>query len=193
MTAEEGSHMQVYRDLVSRIGQGDADAESALYVRFRERLLFFAKRKVYQTAGSVSVEMAEDVCQDAWIAVLDNLRKRKLKDPEKLSSYIYRIFSNKVVDAAAKLASDDSVSLSEERIANPVIAKEIEVSPEIKKSLRRTWAQLGIRDKRILYLRYVHLWSYPQVAAVLGVSEENCRKVLQRAKDRFRKRFKKSG
>ena len=193
MTAEAGKHSLPYRDLVLRIGQGDASAESALYTGFREKLLFFARRKLYQIAGSASVELSEDVCQDAWIAVLDNLRKRNLKDPEKLSSYIYQIFSNKVVDAAAKLASDDSVSLSEERVANPVPAKEVEVSPEIKKSFRRTWAQLGIRDKRILYLRYVHLWSYAQIAAVLGVNEESCRKVLQRAKDRFRKRFKKSG
>ena len=179
-----------FADLALRIGRGDKNAESKLYTALRDRLLYFVRRKLFQASSSASRESVEDICQDAWIAVLENLRNRKLQDPQKLSSYIYQIFSNKVIDEATRLSQENTVSISEGHMAYPIPAADAKISLGLRQAFTETWELLRPRDKRVLYLRYVHLWSHGRIASVLGTSEENCRKCLQRAKQRFRKKAK---
>ncbi|MCK4792938.1 MAG: sigma-70 family RNA polymerase sigma factor [Desulfobacteraceae bacterium] len=178
-------------DLVQRIKSGDRSAETILYEKFKARLLYFVNKKLYQYTGSMGAETSEDICQDAWIAVLENIRKGYLDKPEKLPSYIYQVFSNKVIDAAKRMQNEKPIRISENQMACPAPEGKQEMEPTQMKRFTKVWRRLRSRERRILHLRYIHFWSHSQIAQMIGMSEENCRKTLQRAKERFRREFEK--
>ena len=186
---DQNPHTKESVDLVQRIKTGDRSAETILYDKFKDRLLYFVSRKFFQCSVSESAATVEDVCQDAWLAVLENLRKGYLEEPEKLPSYIYQVFSNKVIDAVKKIQGEKSIRISEDQLTYPIPEGEQEIRPAQKEKFAKAWKRLTRRERRILYLRYFHSWSHNQIAELVGISEPSCRKALQRAKEHFRKKY----
>ncbi len=178
-------------ELVSKIKGRDKDAETRLYKKYKDRLRYFTRRKIVQITGTPDAELAEDVCQDAWVAVLENLRGGYLEKPEKLPSYIYQILSNKAIDSIKIRQREKSLDDLEKSGIHPLAPHDSQIPPKHKERFARVWRELRPKEKRILYLKYIHAWGHNQIAQILGISEENSRKLLQRAKARVRKKFQK--
>ena len=70
--------------LVARIRAGDADAEAELYRRYCESVRTMLR---YRTRKA---EIAEELCNDAFIILLKKLRRDGLEEPEKLSAFVHR-------------------------------------------------------------------------------------------------------
>ena len=105
-------------DLTNRIRSGERSAESTLFEKYSSRVAFFVGRRLRQYGKRTGAISSDDICQDAWVAVLENLRKGYLKDSEKLSAYIYKIFSNKVINAVKMAQDQATVPLSEDQQAS---------------------------------------------------------------------------
>jgi RNA polymerase sigma factor (sigma-70 family) len=176
-------------DLADRIRSGDRSAETALVEKYGPRVAFFVSRKLRQSGKGIGAISSDDICQEAWIAVLENLRKGYLKDSDKLSAYIYKIFSNKVINAVNSAQDQATVPLTENQPGSASEDQEERVKSPQEKKFSRVWKKLTTKERRILYLRYIHLWPHNQIAELLGISEQSCRKALQRAKEHFRKEF----
>jgi RNA polymerase sigma factor (sigma-70 family) len=176
-------------ELVNRIKGGDKDAETLLYEKYRNRFFYYTKRKMFLTAGMVDVALVQDICQDAWVAVLENLRGGELEKPEKLVSYIYQIFSNKIIDSIKISQREKSLKDLERSNVRPLLIDDSQITSGHKEAFTKVWRELKSKEKRILYLKFIQGWTHTQVSQILGISEENSRKILQRAKERMRKKL----
>lgn len=176
-------------ELVKRIKGGDKDAETFLYEKYRDKFFYYTKRKMFLTAGMVDASLAQDICQDAWVAILENLRGGELEKPEKLLSYIYQIFSNKVIDSIKACQKEKSLDDLEKSNVHPLLLEESQITTKHKELFTKVCKELKPKEKRILYLRHIQGWSHSQIATILDISEESSRKMLQRAKERLRKKL----
>lgn len=176
-------------ELVNRIKGGDKDAETLLYEKYRNKFFYYTKRKLFLTAGIADAALVQDICQDAWVAVLENLRSGELEKPERLLSYIYQIFSNKVIDSIKVSQREKPLDDLEKSNVHPLLINQSQITPEHKEIFTKMWRQLKSKEKRILYLKFIQGWTHAQVSQILGISEENSRKTLQRARERIRKKL----
>jgi RNA polymerase sigma factor (sigma-70 family) len=176
-------------ELVKRIKGDDKDAETILYEKYRDKFFYYTKRKMFLTAGMVDVALAQDICQDAWIAILENLRGGELEKPEKLLSYIYQIFSNKVIDSIKVRQKEKPLDDLEKSNVHPLLIDDPQITAKQKQTFTKVWRGLKPKEKKILYLKHILGWSHSRIAMILDISEESSRKMLQRAKERVRKKL----
>src|SRR4249920_3797153 len=69
-------------ELVLQIGAGDREAESALFHRMAPRIRLYGLRHLRNESA------AEDLTQLVMITALEALRAGRLRDPEKLASFV---------------------------------------------------------------------------------------------------------
>ena len=91
--------------LVARYQSGDTAVFSDLYERYIDKIYKFVYLKTYNT------ELAEDICQEVFIKVLDKLPNFKIDKTSSFKSWLYTIAYNKVVDTYRK--DKKSVSLDD--------------------------------------------------------------------------------
>jgi RNA polymerase sigma-70 factor (ECF subfamily) len=83
--------------LVLRCQGGDGEALNALVSRWHPRLLRFAARLTNDANAG------RDVAQDAWMAILQGLRR--LEDPARFRVWAYRVMRNKCADWTRRRAT----------------------------------------------------------------------------------------
>ena len=69
-------------DLVRQIGQGEREAEAELFRRMAPRIRLYGLRHLRD------VHAAEDLAQQVLITTLEALRAGRLREPEKLASFV---------------------------------------------------------------------------------------------------------
>src|SRR5262250_1161183 len=69
-------------DLVRQVGAGDRNAEAELFRRMAPRIRLYGLRHLRDAHAS------EDLAQQVLITTLEALRARKLREPEKLASFV---------------------------------------------------------------------------------------------------------
>src|SRR6188768_462937 len=79
-------------ELVLQIGAGDREAESALFRRMAPRVRLYGLRHLRNEAA------AEDLTQLVMITALEALRAGRLRDPEKLASFVLGTCRMSVLD-----------------------------------------------------------------------------------------------
>src|SRR5215813_13583861 len=69
-------------DLVRRIGSGEREAEAELFRRMAPRIRLYGLRHLRD------VHASEDLTQNVLITIIEALRKSRLREPEKLASFV---------------------------------------------------------------------------------------------------------
>ena len=69
-------------DLVLRIGTGDREAEAELFRRMAPRIRLYGLRHLRDVTAS------EDLTQNVLITTIEALRQNRLREPEKLASFV---------------------------------------------------------------------------------------------------------
>jgi len=153
--------------LVERLRAGDAAAGEALCKRYAQPLMRYLQR----VAGDA---MAEELHQQTWLSVLDNLQKF---DPTTgaavgggFKAWLFRIATNK--------ANDHWRSRGRERAAREglKLVTEHELPPaghrlegtEQEQKLRRAIEQLPEAQRQVLMLRYYSNMKFVDIAHMLG-------------------------
>ena len=174
-----GNFMQDEK-VVARIHMGDSEAEDYLSAKFTKRILFIARRKL------PSIEDAEDIRQETLLAVLNAARQGKINNPERLSSFIYQICSNKIYDFFK--SSPKYTSIDDQKDLEICTPAPINNWPSLEESdmLRAKWKKLKLLDRRILYLKYIRKMKYEDIAQNLNLSIQTLKKRAQRAKEKMR-------
>lgn len=168
-------------ELVARVGSGDAEA-FALLMRRHARRLFRCVRLVVRDDAE-----AEDACQEAWLRAYRHLGD--LQDPTMFGRWLVRIAMRRALarsqDARAVVsldeldhapANDDGLEsrCDDRRLARRVAGAIDELLP-------------SYRD--VLVMRDVESMTTPEVAALLGVTQQNVRVRLHRARASLRRRL----
>lgn len=162
----------------------DIDYFLCIYERYENRLL-----RYIQHITTVSREQAEDILQDAFIKIWQNLRGF---DPQlKLQSWIYRIVHNETISYWRKSKSFNKnikVKLDERILQeSPIIDSFFEDLEEKKKQLHDILELLPISYKTVLLLKYIEGMSYQEISDVLKIPEGTVATRINRAKKRFSK------
>lgn len=162
----------------------DIDYFLCIYERYENRLL-----RYIQHITKVSPEQAEDILQDAFIKIWQNLRGF---DPRlKLQSWIYRIVHNETISYWRKAHSNNSIKkvkfdekiLQERPIANSFF----EDLEEKEKQLNDIMKLLPVSYRTVLLLKYIEGMSYQEISDVLKIPEGTVATRINRAKKRFSK------
>ncbi len=171
------------RLLVQQIRQGDTRAWNGLIARYEGRLLAFVDRRLRDRAAS------EDVVQETFVGFLNSLPN--FDETRELQTYLFTIASHKLTDhlrrvgrhplhTASEGAGDVLQNQFDQHSAASSLArsqerKELE-SEAVGRCLRqmiRQWRERGdyVRLK-VIELLLVKGWANRDVAAYLGISEQ---------------------
>ena len=151
----------------------------------------------------VSPAQAEEIAQEAWIAVLKGAERFQRRSSFK--TWLFRVVINRALTEAAKEArvqsDEDAEKLLEawhfypenhERAGNwlvrprPWNPEERVLSNETVTSIETAIASLPALQQRVVTLRDVQGWNSHEVCELLGISEANQRVLLHRARIKLR-------
>jgi RNA polymerase sigma factor (sigma-70 family) len=148
-----------------------------LYQRHAPRLLLYVYRHV------PSLEDAEDLLLEVFIAALENPHLNKLSEQEQLA-WLWRVAHNKFVDFYRRSTRRPSLSLEnmqqelyDEKDCTP---EAIALKSEEHTSLRLQLASLSAIQQQVLHLRFAENLHCPEIAKRLNKSDGAIRTMLSR-------------
>ncbi len=158
-------------ELVALFIEGDENSLHTLIDRHKNKIYSYIMMLVKQQ------ELAEDIFQDTFIKVIDNLKKRKYIENGKFSSWVMRISHNLVIDHFRKkkhireISNDafeydilNSTEHSESTVEDNIIYEQI--LSEVKKLVE----YLPDNQKEVVRLRHFKGLSFKEIAEETGVS-----------------------
>ena len=150
--------------LVIALIDGNEAAFCKLYALYKDRLIYFAMKFIK------SRDIAEDVFQDAFIAIWQN---RHFLNPElPFSSYIYTIIKNRILNLLSDLDKDQR--LKDYLISNAIdYTNETEndiIDTELNKLLEKALLSLTPQQKRVFEMSRKDMKSHKEIANELQIS-----------------------
>jgi RNA polymerase sigma-70 factor (ECF subfamily) len=148
---------------MARVAAGDLAALGALFERYRQPLFRFLYRILQHTAWT------EDLLQEAFLRVYDQRRRYAAGKP--FSTWLYTIAHHLAIDALRRekrcLPHDDLHALATptEDFAQTALAS----------AVRAAVARLPEDQRVVVILREYEGFSYKEIAAVVGCTEEAAR------------------
>jgi RNA polymerase sigma-70 factor (ECF subfamily) len=161
-------------DLVRRIGSGhEREAEGELYRRMAPRVRLYGLRHLRDG------QAADDLVQQVLITTLEALRAGRLREPEKLASFVLGTCRMTVLDLRRGAHRREQLL---ERFGGdllvPAPPSESHVDHE---RLGRCMEALKERDRTVVVMTFYDERSGADVAGFLGLSEANVRVIRHRA------------
>ena len=174
------------RDLVLAYQAGDDEAFAELVREYRPQLLGHARRKLG------CPEAAEDAVQEALVRALRAMPR--FNGNYLVGPWLHRILSNVCSDEGNRLRREGEKTerfASNDRALNPPSSIEDELGLDLDDSeLADAVDNLSEQYREALMLRFVEELSYEEVAVKAGVSEENARARVSRARNAVRAALK---
>jgi RNA polymerase sigma-70 factor (ECF subfamily) len=176
--------------LVERLRTGDESAFVALVRRYQARLA----RLALATVGNRAV--AEEVCQDTWLAVVRGVDR--FQGRSSFKTWLFHILLNRAHTAVGKeLRAGRPEQDVEERFdasgawASPPVpwserADDRIVAEQVAPRVRTLLAELPDSQRQVVALRDVEGLSAGDVASLLGLTAGNQRVLLHRGRSRLR-------
>ena len=123
---------------------------------------------------------SEDAVQEAFVRLFKNAHSIKDAESPETRRFALVITENCAIDIYRKRKRLNEVELDEDY--SPA-ANEYEY--ECSNRLAEAILKLPPRYRNVLFLKYVHMLDYADIAKCLDVSEVNVRKLIQRAKEKL--------
>ena len=161
-----------------------------LIKRYEEKLLNYVLR-----ITNVSHEEAEDILQDVFIKVYENLRD--FDTDLKFSSWIYRITHNQVISNFRKNKARPQVAIFDlEEDVLKRLASDLDLISEmdarlLKKNINQVLARLGSQYREILVLKYLEEKDYREISDIIKKPMGTVASLINRAKKEFRQELEK--
>ena len=166
-------------ELVVRIGSGsDSEAEAELFRRMAPRVRLYGLRHLR------SADAAEDLMQQVMITTLQALRAGRLREPEKLASFVLGTCRMTVLDLRRGAQRQERL-LRQFPADLPAAAPSPEPQLDHER-LARCVEGLKERERSVVLMSFYDEQTGADVAGFLGVSEANVRVIRHRAIHRLR-------
>lgn len=161
-----------------------------LYEAYRKKMLFTAYGILHNRQD------AENIVQDSFIALIENLEKIDKISCHKTWNYIVTIVKNKSFNLLKQkkkvLPSDMNEELEKADGEQKNLGEQAE-EQELTEVLAELIRELPFPYKEVLYLQYVNGMDGQAIAELLGKSHENIRQISLRAKSKLKKRLEARG
>jgi RNA polymerase sigma factor (sigma-70 family) len=158
--------------LAARVAQGEGTAEEELARLFHRRVFVMMLARVREA------DTARDLTQDVLMAVVLALRKRQLREGEKLAAFVYGIGRN-VANGFFRSRPPDSVPLCPEHATTGT--EDVLDGLHRTSLLSRLLGHLDPADRQILELTLTEGLKSGEIARRLGLSAEVVRARKSRA------------
>ncbi|HUT30621.1 MAG TPA: sigma-70 family RNA polymerase sigma factor [Sedimentisphaerales bacterium] len=165
------SNRLIEQVLVLRCQIGDRSALVELIERYQAPLRYFVARLIEDP------EMAEDILQDTWLAVIRKIHT--LRQFDTFSTWLYRIARNSVYK---ELRKKKHLCLLAEDVAAPGDNEEPVFSPEDAARVHVCLERLRPEHKEVLMLRFLEQMLYEQISQVIGCKVGTVRSRIHYAK-----------
>jgi RNA polymerase sigma-70 factor, ECF subfamily len=180
--------------LVARIRGGDAQAEAEVLSRFAFGVRVILRRHARGAAIDV-----DDLAQDVLTAVLEQLRKGGLREAAALPAYIrtsamHRLHAEQRASQATQ-RSHERVEAEDPRLvaSDRGPADELDAARK-SRQIRELLAEMPVaRDREVLTRFYLQEQDCAQICAELEIDPEHFRRVIHRARSRFREILNRAG
>jgi RNA polymerase sigma-70 factor (ECF subfamily) len=161
-------------ELVRQIGSGSArEAEAELFRRMAPRIRLYGLRHLRNEHA------AQDLTQQVLIATLEALRAGRLREPEKLASFVLGTCRMRVLDLRRGAQRRERLL---EQFGADLLAPVQPATPVLDhEQLARCVQNLRERERATVVMTFYDERTGADVASFLGVSEANVRVIRHRA------------
>ena len=160
--------------LVLRYRRGDDEAFREL-VTIWEKPLFYYIRRLVKTE-----EDAWDVLQETWIRIIRGIGK--LKNPESLPSWLYRIARNTAFNYTRENHKLETLSDEDMNLVGMEQETDQGFSSTDANAIHRGLQQLPLAQREVLTLFFLEEFSLKEISAITGVSTGTVKSRLYYAK-----------
>jgi len=167
--------------LVLKCQRRDEKAFREIVNRWEPRLYYYLRR-IVENENDVW-----DILQETWLAVFQNIRK--LQEPLKFSTWLYKIGHNKAVNLLRK--ENRYIQMKEEQAKdyrendNSVI--DVKERAEV---VHKMLDKLKLDHREVLTLYFLEGFSISEMAQIIGISEGTAKSRLYYAKHRLHEALK---
>nr|WP_252729263.1 sigma-70 family RNA polymerase sigma factor [Aliiglaciecola lipolytica] len=170
--------------LVDRIASGETQAEQQLVNKYWKSLFFILKKQADDD------ELANDIAQDTFLIVIDNIRNGKIENSSAVGAYIRRTGLNLLIahfrkESRRKTEYSDSIDLE-----YPDTSKSIFNSLNSEKLVQIVQQVIdelpAQRDRDLLYRYFVYGQSKQLICDEFELSPAHFDRVLYRARERLK-------
>jgi RNA polymerase sigma-70 factor (ECF subfamily) len=165
-------------DLARRLAGGDREAEAELYRRLAPRVRLYGLRHLRDAAG------ADDLVQDVLLMTFDALRKGKVREPERLASFV--LGTCRRVAAGWRRGAERRQRLLEQHGRQLIPSTEEPAEPIDLDRLTRCLSTLAERERTVVVLTFYADRDAEAIGHELGLLPGNVRVVRHRALGRLR-------
>lgn len=155
-----------------------------MHQRYQRGLLYLVRRKTSDK------ELAEDVCQRAFIVALEKLRESAVRKPESLAAFLRSTALNLLIADQRKqfrqgtTPDSEVVALAADHAPGPFDEVSGEQLRSVVRALLKELSQA--RDREILIRFYLDEEDKQSICRSLELDAEHFNRVLFRARQRFR-------
>src|SRR5262245_13051392 len=159
-------------DLALRVGQGDREAEAEVCRRMAPRIRLYGLRHL--RSGSA----ADDLVQQVLLKMLEALRARRLREPDKLPQFVLGTCRMTVVDLRRTARRQERLLVE----FGPDLIPDESPMPRLDGArLARCVQALKERERAVVVLTFYDEQTAAEAAGFLGISEANVRVIRHRA------------
>jgi RNA polymerase sigma-70 factor (ECF subfamily) len=160
-------------DLVRQIGAGERESEAELFRRMAPRVRLYGLRHLRNEHG------ADDLVQQVLLTTLEALRAQRLREPEKLASFVLGTCRMTLLDQRR-------AAQRRERILEQFGVELAGPAPTLRQRLdhdrlERCVQNLKERERALIVMTFYDEETGAGVASFLGLSEANVRVIRHRA------------
>jgi RNA polymerase sigma-70 factor (ECF subfamily) len=161
-------------EVVRRIGAGpDSEAEGELFRRMAPRIRLYGLRHLRDRHA------ADDLTQQVLITTLEALRASRLREPEKLASFVMGTCRMTVLDL--RRGAQRRARLLEQFGMDLLVSTEPPTPQLDPEQLTRCLQALRERERAVVVMTFYDERTGAEVSGFLGVSEANVRVIRHRA------------
>ncbi|MFR2838802.1 MAG: RNA polymerase sigma factor [Zhenhengia sp.] len=161
-----------------------------------EKIYFEYRQLMFHIANDILSDeyLAEDAVHKSFIKIMKHLNKINDIECPKTKGFIVIIVKHTAIDLYRKRKREKIVQIDEEMlIEHRGTTVEQEIIDKIENPLTATILSLPHHYSEIILLKYSHNYTDKQIAKLLGLSEDNVKKRLQRAKKKLKEVLKEVG
>jgi RNA polymerase sigma-70 factor (ECF subfamily) len=165
-------------ELARRIGSGDVEAEAELFRRMAPRVRLYGLRHLRDEHAS------EDLTQQVLITTLETLRAGRLREPEKLASFVLGTCRMTVLNQ--RRGAQRKERLLDQFGPDLLMPVQPSIPNLDHEHLTRCVQKLNERERAVVVMTFYDEKTSADVASFLDVSEANVRVIRHRAIHRLR-------
>lgn len=143
-----------------------------LYIEYRELMYAVANNILHNHFD------AEDAVHQAFLKIIDHIEEIETPICPKTKSYVVTIVENKAIDTYRKKQRHPFVEYDDDTLG-------IEIKYDGYNILGKCLSELPGKYREVLLLKYLHGYTFKETANILGITEDNAKKIALRAKEKL--------